>query len=563
LTIYNDKAFLIVEFEELEKHYYVLYNYDLGAHFLYEIEIDDVSKFISTPTLVQDNPEQTDIASGDNAADIAESDISIQTYQATIEWQVFQLINHERTSRGRPALQMDNKLRDLARSHSKDMGDNNFFSHTSPTTGTFGNRLSVWSISYLNAAENIAWNTYPSSQTAQVAVTGWMNSTGHRNNILNGVLKYTGIGVYRTSSGRYYHTQVFTNSSSPPSRIINPPSSSTPPRVTLSSPANGANVGGTSVQFRWNAATGATKYQLQIRRVNDNSIFRNTILGNVTTRNQSGFLNNGVQYKWRVRAGNAAGWGPWSVFRNLTNKKDVVVSGFNTNLNSANGWQGWIRRPRAVWSLNNRAMITAGQTNKWVNARYRNNIYTNLDYSVRMRRVNSSNAAQYLIVRAGNSYLANGYWNPGYAFGYHNNGRYSIWRRNADGSVTQIQGWTASSAINKNGWNILRVRAVGNNFRFYINGTLVRTFTNTSLRQGRVGVTMYRSPNDPANTRLNVDWARLTVISSTTLSTDTVSPEQEALNKAVMDSGVEGSPEYDDQTGIPREQIIIIDNPLR
>ncbi len=92
-----------------------------------------------------------------------------------------------------------------------------------------------------------------------------------------------------------------------------------PIRVTLKSPANNANVADMRVVFQWNPAAEATRYQLQIRKSSDNSIFRNLTLGNVTQRAIANFPADGTQYKWRVRAGNASGWGQWSVYRNFNN----------------------------------------------------------------------------------------------------------------------------------------------------------------------------------------------------------------------------------------------------
>jgi hypothetical protein len=98
-----------------------------------------------------------------------------------------------------------------------------------------------------------------------------------------------------------------------------------PPAPTLSSPAEGATVAGTSIDFQWDAAANATKYQLQVRRSSDNTLFKNEVLGNVTSSSQTGFPNDGTVFKWRVRAGNAAGWGPWSGYRNFTNGSVVVT----------------------------------------------------------------------------------------------------------------------------------------------------------------------------------------------------------------------------------------------
>ncbi len=304
---------------------------------------------------------------------------------------------------------------------------------------------------------------------------------------------------------------------------------STPPRVVLKSPANDVNEAGTSVVFQWNTAARATKYQLQIRRATDNSVFKNQTLSNVTQRVIQDFPANGVQYKWRIRAGNAAGWGPWSAYRNFNNP----FGAFNHNFNATNDYQGWIRRPQAVWSLNSKAMLTAGQANRWVSARRGNVNYQNLDYSVRMRRTSSQLSGSGIVIRAGGKYLSNGDWYPSYQFLYRNNGTYSIWRVNPDGADQALQDWTASTHINKNGWNTLRVLAVNNNLRFFINGNLVRIINDSNLRRGLVGVMAYRSSSDPSSTSLLVDRARLSrPVAGSAASMETVDHEQQALNEA-------------------------------
>jgi len=281
--------------------------------------------------------------------------------------------------------------------------------------------------------------------------------------------------------------------------------STAPPPVTLKSPAHNANVAGTRVVFKWNAASGATRYQLQVRETSDNSIFKNLTLGNVTQRAIADFPADGTQYRWRVRAGNASEWGQWSSYRQFKNP----FGAFNHNFNTTNDYQGWVRRPQASWNLTSAAMRTAGQADRWVSARRGNVYYRDLDYRVRMRRTNSNLGEQYVVIRAGAKYTDQNLWHPGYGFGYRNNGTYRVLRLNNDGTITQLKGWTASDSINKNGWNTLRVRAVNNNLRYFINGTLVYNANNSAFARGTVGVLMFRRTADPASTRLLVDWAKM------------------------------------------------------
>lgn len=112
------------------------------------------------------------------------------------EKEVFDLINKQRTNNGLPALQNDSEVQRIARIKAQDMVDNNYFSHNSPTYGSPFDMLKSFKVSYKTAGENIAANSSNSS-----AVRAWMNSSGHKANILNSSFNYTGIGV--VSSPRY------------------------------------------------------------------------------------------------------------------------------------------------------------------------------------------------------------------------------------------------------------------------------------------------------------------------------------------------------------------------
>ena len=112
------------------------------------------------------------------------------------EQEVFNLINKQRTNNGLTALKIDNEVQKVAKIKAEDMVTNNYFSHQSPTYGLPFDMLKSFKISYKSAGENIAAN---SSNTG--AVNAWMNSSGHRANILSSNYNYTGIGV--VSSPRY------------------------------------------------------------------------------------------------------------------------------------------------------------------------------------------------------------------------------------------------------------------------------------------------------------------------------------------------------------------------
>ena len=120
------------------------------------------------------------------------------------EKEVFDLINKQRTKNGLSALKIDTEVQRVARIKAQDMIDNNYFAHESPTYGTPFQMLKSFKISYKTAGENIAGN---SSNSA--AVNAWMNSSGHKANILNGNYNYTGIGVVSSSKYGKVYVQMF------------------------------------------------------------------------------------------------------------------------------------------------------------------------------------------------------------------------------------------------------------------------------------------------------------------------------------------------------------------
>ncbi|MBQ9167614.1 MAG: SafA/ExsA family spore coat assembly protein [Oscillospiraceae bacterium] len=118
------------------------------------------------------------------------------------EQEVIRLVNEIRAENGLKALTYDWELGRVARFKSQDMKDNNYFSHNSPVYGTPFQMIKNFGISYRSAGENIARGY----ATPQAVVNGWMNSSGHRANILNA--GYTRIGVGYVAEGNYW-TQMF------------------------------------------------------------------------------------------------------------------------------------------------------------------------------------------------------------------------------------------------------------------------------------------------------------------------------------------------------------------
>lgn len=119
--------------------------------------------------------------------------------------EVLRLVNVERAKNGLGALSMNSALAKTATLKSQDMAKNNYFSHTSPTYGSPFDMMKQFGISYRTAGENIAMGQ---TSPAQV-MNGWMNSPGHRANILNGSFTKIGVGVAQNANGQYYWTQQF------------------------------------------------------------------------------------------------------------------------------------------------------------------------------------------------------------------------------------------------------------------------------------------------------------------------------------------------------------------
>ncbi len=121
---------------------------------------------------------------------------------AGYEKEVIRLVNEIRTQNGLRELTYNWELCRVARYKSQDMKDNRYFSHTSPVYGSPFQMMKSFGITYRTAGENIA----KGQSSPQAVVNAWMNSAGHRANILNA--SFTEIGVGYVASGNYW-TQMF------------------------------------------------------------------------------------------------------------------------------------------------------------------------------------------------------------------------------------------------------------------------------------------------------------------------------------------------------------------
>lgn len=113
-----------------------------------------------------------------------------QSESGTFVQQVVALVNAERAKAGLGAVAPLESLNKVAAAKATDMRVNNYFSHTSPTYGSPFDMMAAFGVTYQYAGENIAMG----QKTPQEVMTAWMNSAGHRANILNANFNYIGAG---------------------------------------------------------------------------------------------------------------------------------------------------------------------------------------------------------------------------------------------------------------------------------------------------------------------------------------------------------------------------------
>ena len=119
--------------------------------------------------------------------------------------QTINLVNNERQQQNLAALKQDNALSAIAQAKAEDMANNNYFAHNSPTYGTVGNMLDHFGYNWTAYGENIA-KGYTSAETV---VQGWMESPGHRANILQSRFTNIGTGYATDQNGTTHWVHLF------------------------------------------------------------------------------------------------------------------------------------------------------------------------------------------------------------------------------------------------------------------------------------------------------------------------------------------------------------------
>ena len=200
-------------------------------------DADETDEESTDDTTDSSTDEETDTDTTTDSQDGDQTDSSADEEtdgfdRAAVERGIHEAVNDERTARGLNELAFDTELRDIAREHSRDMAERDYFSHTSPDGDTFADRYSDAGYTcrvdgsgntYYTGGENIAQTWYDTAvrtdggtdtyttetELANAIVTQWMNSPGHRENILASQWENEGIGIYMTDDGKVYATQNF------------------------------------------------------------------------------------------------------------------------------------------------------------------------------------------------------------------------------------------------------------------------------------------------------------------------------------------------------------------
>lgn len=158
-------------------------------------------------TQLEQNTQPTQTAQNTQAEANKTTAAATPSSNVSYEERVAQLVNIEREKNGLQPLAFDSSISNVARAKSKDMADNNYFAHQSPTYGSAGDMLRNFGINWSAWGENIA----SGQDTPEEVVNAWMNSEGHRANILSSNFGKIGVGYVTNSNGTAYWTQMFTN----------------------------------------------------------------------------------------------------------------------------------------------------------------------------------------------------------------------------------------------------------------------------------------------------------------------------------------------------------------
>ncbi|HWH24309.1 MAG TPA: CAP domain-containing protein [Candidatus Limnocylindria bacterium] len=219
---------------------------------------------------------------------------------------LLRLVNKARTGQGLRPLRWDKRLADVAQARSNDMAANSYFAHL--TSGKLASMVDAEGIKWWRLGENLARNTYSSVTTsAEVAMRGWRNSSGHWALLTNAEYNYIAIGGARGVDGWYYWTAL----------LIKGPDRTPPKSRMLDSRLGSLSSGTRTTRISWTGhdvklsslTAGLRDFKLQ-RKVGTNGW--KTVTNWTTATAKSFGLRAGKTYRFRVQArdwkGNKSRW---------------------------------------------------------------------------------------------------------------------------------------------------------------------------------------------------------------------------------------------------------------
>jgi len=173
-------------------------------------EILELNRHFPNPNLIHPNddiqlPDGEHGQSTDQPNTSLGKEIAEQAGSTVQADEVLELVNQERAKQGLKALTLSDELTNVATIKAKDMRDKNYFDHTSPTYGSPFEMMRQFGVQYSSAGENIA----AGQKTSQEVMNAWMNSSGHRANILNKDYEQLGVGYVQGGSYGTYWVQMF------------------------------------------------------------------------------------------------------------------------------------------------------------------------------------------------------------------------------------------------------------------------------------------------------------------------------------------------------------------
>ncbi len=156
-------------------------------------------RYLDPQTLINIHPYEM-MYRGELSEEKEPTDVEWDRINHANEQEIFDITNVIRHQFNEDEVAWDEEIANVARAHSKEMFEENYFSHDSPTLGSLSDRLENKEITFKTAGENIA-SQYTDGPEA---VNGWLNSEGHRKILLEESFTHLGVGVYKK-----YYTQNF------------------------------------------------------------------------------------------------------------------------------------------------------------------------------------------------------------------------------------------------------------------------------------------------------------------------------------------------------------------